>query len=72
MAHVKAIYGLEPILDNPKFEGFGMGKQPSLMGLRDRYEDLCMQFDTRAVEWKVAAAYRSVETASRHRASSAV
>ena len=36
MTSVKAIYKLEKILDNPKYEGFGVGEQPSLRGKRNR------------------------------------
>ena len=53
MTLVKAIYKLEQILDNPKYEGFGMGEQPSLRGKRDRYEDLYPDFDSKIGEWVV-------------------
>lgn len=53
MASVKAIYKLEPILDNPKYEGFGMGQQPSLRGKRGRYEDLRADFDPKIGEWVI-------------------
>ncbi len=53
MTPVKAIYKLEPVLDNPKYEGFGMGEQPSLRGKRDRYEDLNLDFDPNTAEWVV-------------------
>ena len=51
MSVVSSIYKLEPILDNPKYEGFGMGAQPSLLGRRNRYEDLDPQFDGKSGEW---------------------
>ncbi|SFH80401.1 imm11 family protein [Planctomicrobium piriforme] len=54
MTQVKAIYKLESISDNPKFEGFGMGEQPSLMGRRDRYDDLRTEYDSKAKEWKTS------------------
>jgi hypothetical protein len=53
MTAVKAIYKLEPILDNPKYEGFGMGEQPSITGRRNRYEDLDPVFDSKVGEWVV-------------------
>jgi hypothetical protein len=51
MNAAKAIYKLEPILDNPKYEGFGMGDRPSLRGKRNRYEDLDLDFDSATGEW---------------------
>jgi hypothetical protein len=50
---MNAIYKVEPILDNPKYEGFGMGEQPSLRGKRNRYEDLDPDFDPTIGEWVV-------------------
>jgi hypothetical protein len=38
-------------LDNPKYEGFGMGEQASLRGKRNRYEDLDPDFDPKTNEW---------------------
>ena len=53
MTSIKALYKLEPILDNPKYEGFGMGEQPSLRGKRTRYEDLDLDFDSKINDWVV-------------------
>ena len=53
MTAVKALYKLEPILDNPKYEGFAMGEEPSLRGKRNRYEDLGQDFDSQLDEWVV-------------------
>ena len=53
MTSVNALYKLEQILDNPKYEGFGMGEQPSLRGKRNRYEDLHADFDSKIGEWVV-------------------
>jgi hypothetical protein len=50
---VNSLYKLEPILDNPKYEGFGMGKQPSLKGKGDRYDDLLAHFDSNINDWVV-------------------
>jgi hypothetical protein len=47
-----AIYKLEPIMDDPMFEGFAPADQPSLLGRRDRYEDLCQTFDAQSSSWK--------------------
>jgi hypothetical protein len=51
MGSVSAIYELEKILDNPKYEGFAMGEEPSLRGKRNRYEDLQAEFDSKNGEW---------------------
>jgi hypothetical protein len=51
MTTTNAIYRLDSISDNPKYEGFGMGEQPSLLGKRDRYEDLVWDFDSTRGEW---------------------
>src|SRR4051794_6989515 len=53
MSAVRALYILEPILDNPKYEGFGMGQQSSLRGKGDRYDDLALDFDSKTGEWVV-------------------
>lgn len=53
MTTVNALYRLERILDNPKYEGFGMNELPSLMGQRNRYEDLDMKYDREASDWIV-------------------
>jgi hypothetical protein len=53
MTNVRALYILEPILDNPKYEGFGIGEQPSLRGKGDRYDDLSLDFNSKIGEWVV-------------------
>jgi len=53
MTSIRAIYKIKPILDNPKYEGFGMGEEPSLRGKRDRFEDLAPDFDPTIGEWVV-------------------
>jgi Immunity protein family (Imm11) len=50
---VMAIYKLEKILDNPKYEGFALGEVPSLRGKGNRYADLDQDFDSRTCEWVV-------------------
>jgi hypothetical protein len=51
MTQAKAIYKLEKILDNPKYEGFGMGEQPSLCGKGERYNDFDWDFDEKLGQW---------------------
>jgi hypothetical protein len=51
MTSVGAIYKLEAISDNPKYEGFGIGEQPSLIGKGNRYEDLDWDFNRQVGEW---------------------
>ncbi len=51
MADINGIYKLEPIMDNPKYEGFGMGDLPSLTGQQCRYDDLNHTFDSITGGW---------------------
>ena len=64
MTTVNALYRLERILDNPKYEGFGMDELPSLMGRRNRYEDLDMKYDREASDWIVPRLVSNLEAAS--------
>ena len=57
---VKSIYELQPVLDNPVFEGFGSSGQPSFLGRKDvsddffpvSYDDWNWHLDKLATIWK--------------------
>jgi hypothetical protein len=70
MNAVSALYRLDTILDNPKYEGFGIDYQPSLLGKLNRYEDLRWDYDPIAGEWKppsLADTWASLKTRGRVR-----
>lgn len=51
MSITKAIYKLGAILDNPKYEGFAIDEEPSLLGHSFRCQDLDWNFDVKLGEW---------------------
>jgi hypothetical protein len=48
------IYQLNPVLDDPRFEGFGLGDDPSVLGRESLADDLSARYGRSGREWERA------------------